>query len=170
MSETAFFIPLSVMTKTDVARLVRELDDLEDTLRQAHLHQKPGSTKVSISQSLRETAHVNNCDLKTVAVRTQLRENLAALKKSAPIMHISFAASPKVDFLSTITGWFRREIHPHALLEVGLQPSIAAGCVLRTNSKYFDLSLRRRLLENDELLTKTLREKLGQPAQEKASV
>ncbi len=162
MNDEAFFIPLGVMTKTDVARLVRELDDLEDNLRQAHLHQKPGSTKVNISQSLRETAHVNNCDLKTVAVRTQLRDNLNALKKSAPVMHISFATSPKVEFLSDIAGWFRREVHPHSLLEVGLQPSIAAGCVLRTTNKYFDFSLRRRLLENNELLTKTLREKLGE--------
>lgn len=157
----AFFIPLSVMTKRDVARLVRELDELEDTLRQASLQKKPGSTTVSISQSLRETAHVNNIELKTVAARKQLREDLTNLKTTAPIMHISFAASPRADFLSKIAGWFRREVHPHALLEVGLQPSIAAGCVLRTNSKYFDFSLRRRMIDSKDLLAKSLREKLG---------
>lgn len=170
MSDEAFFIPLSVMTKSDVARLVRELEELEDTLRQANLHGKPGSTTVNISQSLRETAHVNNMELKSAAVRTDLRKKLTLLKKDAPIMHISFAASPKNEFLSKIAGWFRREVHPHALLEVGLQPSIAAGCVLRTTSKYFDFSLRKRMVDNRELLSKTLREKLGEKQAEKQSV
>ncbi len=160
MSETAFYIPVGITSKADVSRLLRELESLEENVRQSHLQKKPGSTKVNISQIMQEIAHVNSIDLRTTTARKTLAENLQQLKKSAPIVHISFASSPRAQFLANITGWFRREVHPHVLLEVGMQPGIAAGCVIRTTNKFFDFSLRKKMLDNTAVLAQKLREKM----------
>jgi F0F1-type ATP synthase delta subunit len=68
------------------------------------------------------------------------------------LLHISFAAEPSTQALEKILVWFRANIHPQALLQVGLQPTIAAGCVLRTPNKVFDMSLRNHLIEQQKYL------------------
>ena len=40
--------------------------------------------------------------------------------------------------------WFRGNAHPNTLLHVGLQPELAAGCMIRTSNRYFDMSFRKR--------------------------
>jgi F0F1-type ATP synthase delta subunit len=70
---------------------------------------------------------------------------------------MSFAADPSASFSAKIVGWLRANIHPLSLLEIGLQPTIAAGCIVRTTNKVFDLSLRNRFSEHTELLLKSLR-------------
>ena len=49
--------------------------------------------------------------------------------------------------------WFRAEAHPYVLLKVGLQPNIAAGCVIRTSNKYFDLSFRNQFSRSKDKLS-----------------
>ena len=56
---------------------------------------------------------------------------------------MSFSADPSVTFLTKLMTWLRQEIHPQVLLTVGLQPTIGAGCILRTTNRYFDFSLRQ---------------------------
>jgi hypothetical protein len=36
--------------------------------------------------------------------------------------------------------------------QVGLQPTIAAGCVVRTSNKVFDMSLKEHLTEQEQYL------------------
>jgi F0F1-type ATP synthase delta subunit len=63
-------------------------------------------------------------------------------------------------FISKIISWFRKEVNPQILLQVGVQPNITAGCVLRTPNKYFDLSLKQRMLQNKDSLAQKLNEAL----------
>ena len=72
-------------------------------------------------------------------------------------MHISFAAEPSVKALETILVWLRDNIHPKVLLQVGLQPAVAAGCVLRTPNKVFDMSLRAYLDRQGDYLVQLIR-------------
>ena len=60
-------------------------------------------------------------------------------------------------FVAKIVAWLRTEIHPLILLEIGLQPTIAAGCVIRTTNKYFDYSIGRHLKRNRGQLVSLLR-------------
>jgi F0F1-type ATP synthase delta subunit len=53
--------------------------------------------------------------------------------------------------------WLRANIHPQALVQVGLQPNIAAGCVVRTANKQFDLSLRQSFAKHKDLLIEQFR-------------
>ena len=67
-------------------------------------------------------------------------------------MHISFAADPSASFTEKIVAWFRENIHPNILVQIGLQPNIAAGCVVRTANKIFDFSLRENFNQSQQSL------------------
>lgn len=150
-------LPITVISKTDVVKLRRELEALDESLRQAAVRQKAADTTQapSTSRQLNETLQANNLDAQQADDRRVLLEGLQQLVSSAPTVHISFASNPSAGFMERLTSWFRQQVDPSLLIEVGLQPSIAAGCVVRTKSKYFDFSLRKRLASHQpELLEK----------------
>jgi F0F1-type ATP synthase delta subunit len=42
------------------------------------------------------------------------------------------------------------------MLQIGLQPAIAAGCMLRTTNKVFDMSLRTHLMKQSDYLARMI--------------
>jgi F0F1-type ATP synthase delta subunit len=105
---------------------------------------------------LEAVANVNGLQLLQAEDRKELVAALEQLERSAPRIHVSFAIEATPAFTAKIVGWLRANIDPRVLLEVGLQPSIAAGCVLRTNNKVFDFSLRQHFAEAQGLLSASL--------------
>ncbi len=157
-------LPLTIMTAADVARLGRELDEIEEFNLQSSVRDAGKQPQLPrISRGLETLAAQKQLKLLVEADRQQLAEYLNALKLRAPVMHISFASDPKPAFLAKLVTWLRNEIHPLLLVNVGLQPGIAAGCIVRTANKYFDFSLRKHLADNNKLLVQALME---QPANE----
>jgi hypothetical protein len=112
-----------------------------------------------IGPKLEQLAQANNFNLLEKANRLELGSLLDDIKTKAPVARMSFASEPSPDFLATIVTWFRDNINPHTLMQVGLQPSIVIGCILKTPNKTFDFSLRQRFREQRALLS----EKLHQP-------
>ena len=96
--------------------------------------------------------------------RLKAANYLAAIKDEAPVFHISFAADPSAAFMAKLVTWLRRNIHPQLLVRVGLQPTIAAGCVLRTQNHSYDFSLRRRLIGSRPILIESLRKNIAGPS------
>ncbi|HSH31865.1 MAG TPA: hypothetical protein VK963_04340 [Candidatus Saccharimonadales bacterium] len=155
--KAALQLPLAVVSPVDVGRLSRELTALDEFLSQAALRgggQAPALPQTS--KLLEELARQNQLDLLVATERRRLTEFLASLTSRTPVLHFSFAADPSPAFLQKIVAWLRREVHPSALVVVGLQPSIAAGCVLRSSSKYFDFSLRQHFIEKRGLLVERI--------------
>jgi G3E family GTPase len=99
---------------------------------------------------------LNKLDLAQPGHRAALRQFLASVKASSPVLHLSFSADPAPAFLEKLMAWLRREIHPALLVTIGLQPTIGAGCLLRTTNKYFDFSLRQRFADKRQLLQAAL--------------
>jgi F0F1-type ATP synthase delta subunit len=97
-------------------------------------------------------ARSNKFNLLDKNQRGELNNKLDQVLKSAPLLHISFAIEPSPQVMERILVWLRINIHPQTLVQVGLQPTIAAGCVLRTPNKIFDLSLRTRLKQQEPYL------------------
>jgi F0F1-type ATP synthase delta subunit len=96
----------------------------------------------------------NQLDLLDQKVRSTLYTTLVQLSEQAPVIHMSFAVEPPSAMSQKIVGWFRVNVHPATLLQIGIQPTIAAGCVLRTPNKFFDFSLRQHLrTHQDKLMT-----------------
>jgi hypothetical protein len=150
-------LPLSVVTKVDVGRLLREVESLDNFLQQGAIRQ-PG-TPVKLPKTSRlfdETVEANHLNVLHEDERKRLFEFLKQVKTNAPVLHMSFSADPSPLFAQKLITWLRAEIHPVVLLQVGLQPNMGAGCVVRTTNKYFDFSLRSRFAEKGDVLTKLL--------------
>ena len=147
-------LPNSVVSRVDVARLARELESLDELSE----HQKDAPAP-RLSRILEEAAQINHLDLLQAPERSRLQSFLKEVKAEAPTIHMSFAAEPPIVFTSKLITWLRGEIHPLLLLEIGLQPSIAAGCIIRTTNKYFDCSVRHNLIEHKPKLLDLIRGK-----------
>lgn len=161
-TDSYLHLPLSIVTKVDSGRLIRELEQIDTFLKGAAIRQ-PG-TPINMprtSRLLDETVQVNKLNLLREEDRTRLSEFVTQVRAKAPIMHISFSADPSPAFTQKLITWLRSEIHPLVLLQIGLQPNIGAGCVLRTTNKYFDLSLRQRLNQKGDVLSETLKGVIG---------
>lgn len=138
-------LPTIVTTRTDIMRLIRELESLE---RYFKILEQRGEDMDSaplpkISKGLDAFAVGNNMNLHDQIVRKTLLEFMGFLKTSAPIMHFSFANNPSAQSMTKLIEWLRTEIHPRVLITVGVQPSIGGGCMVRTENKMFDFSFRR---------------------------
>lgn len=139
-------LPVLVSSQADLGRLIRELDAVDNYLRQMALRQANSPADLPrISKALQETSTLNNTNLLDQTGRTNLLQSLKTYKASAKILHISFAAEPSPAFVQKMTDWLRNNIDSLLLLQVGLQPDIAAGCTVRSRNKYFDFSLRKEL-------------------------
>jgi len=159
-------VPTLITTPADVSRLRREILALDNYLAQEALraHGQPQAKLPKTSRILDELAGSNKLNLLDKATRQYLVSFLDDVAAQAPVVHISFATDPSSAFLQKIVLWFRQNIHPSTLIRVGLQPNIAAGCVVRTTNKYFDFSLRQTLQKHQSDLVKVLSEqKVEQP-------
>ncbi len=139
-------LPSTVISQTDIARLMRELNGLDDFFVGAHARQsgtKMGLPKISRQIDL--TARENKINLLDMAGRQHMMAELKTIYEKAPNLHISFAIEPSPKAFEKVILWMRSNIHPQTLVSIGLQPAIAAGCVVRTTNKVFDMSLRASL-------------------------
>lgn len=156
-SET-FKLPNSIGTIVELNRLSREAEQVDETLRQAGLRNGGSATSLpKVSRSMNELLEANNLNVLHEKDRNELLKILQYLQTHAPSVQISFGADPSADFTKKLITWMRSELHPYLLLKIGLQPSIGAGCVLRTDSKYFDFSLRQHMDAQREILLNKLR-------------
>lgn len=152
-----FSLPNRVCGLVEVRRLKRELEMLDEFMRQSSLRE-PGKQAAlpKTSHLLESLANDNNLQLLKTEDRKRAADFLEAIEHSAPRIHMSFAIESSGPFNAKVTEWLRANIDPHILLETGLQPTIAAGCIVRTPNKVFDFSLRHRFAEAQVLLVESL--------------
>jgi len=156
-SDNYLQLPLSVVGKIDIGRLTREVEAIDNFLTQAAIRQ-PG-TPVKMPKTSRlfdETVEINKLNVLHDDDRARLQAFLTQVKSSAPVLHMSFSADPSPLFTQKLVAWLRSELHPLVLLQVGMQPNMGAGCVVRTTNKYFDFSLRSRFKDNGKVLVDLL--------------
>lgn len=155
----AFILSSEVVSQGDLMRLERELNALDDFLIGAKARGAANAADLPrTSKLLDKVASDNGCNLLDDASRQAFIAALAGLEKQAPVIHFSFAAEPTPGTLQPLINWLRQNIHPNVFLSVGYQPRIAAGCIVRTPNKIFDLSMGAHLQKQAPLLMKLLRE------------
>lgn len=150
-------LPIRIISPTDLNRVIRELDVLDNALYQASV--RSGGESVNLprtSRMLEDLAFDNKCSLLSSEDRQKLLLLLKDFSQNYPKVHMSFTVEPSARFVEKIIVWLRNNIHGQILLDIGLQPSIAAGCIVRTKNKVFDLSLRNNLSQNRHLLIKSM--------------
>ena len=151
-------LPSTVAGRADLGRIINELSGLDNFFYQTKLR-SPGSNVAApkLSQSLNVVAETNKISLLDGKQRKNLLETLRSIKEHAPSIHISFAVEAPVPFDQKIVLWIRQNIHPQALVEIGLQPNISIGCILRTTNKIFDMSLKNRFAASKKKLFEDIR-------------
>jgi hypothetical protein len=152
-------LPNAVISPTDIARMFREIESLDEFFRQSAI--RTGGESQSIprySRILDEVVVVNNLNLLQSSDRELLQAALKDLSLHAPVLHISFSVDPPGPYVQKIVNWLRMNINGNVLVRVGLQPNIGAGCVVRTANKSFDFSLRRFFDSKHEFFMKKLHE------------
>ena len=151
-------LPETAIGKMDIGRLVREADALENFLRESEIRKPGTSVKMpKTSRLMDEFITVNKLNPLHKQDRKVVLDYLDDIYHKAPVMHMSFAADPSPQFTKKLVARLRQQIHPQLLIQIGLQPDIGAGCLVRTNSKYFDLSLSHRFASRREALADVLR-------------
>jgi hypothetical protein len=152
-----FSLPASIIGRIDVSRLIRELGALEEYLIAARIR-NPHSEIIMprVSLLLELLAKSNSISLMVDDQRKSLETILMDIREHAPSVQVSFASNPSAAMIEKLVQWFRREAHPYTMIQTGLQPSLAAGCMLRTPNRIFDLSLRKKLDEQKPLLIEAL--------------
>jgi F0F1-type ATP synthase delta subunit len=146
-------LPPSVASPAEINRLRRELSVIDNALLEHTLRKSGGNAEMlKTSHLMDKLVEVNQLSLLHKEDRQRLARFLEAVSARAPVLHISFSTDPAPAFLERLMAWLRQNIHPQALVTVGVQPTIAAGCVVRTTNKYFDLSLGQDFANKRELL------------------
>lgn len=162
MSETkaaAYVLPPALISRADLARLVREVENLDNELAVQKVREKGGKQGYhlpTMSQSLNDFLTTNEIDIANDQVRMELKEHLRVLKDKAPIVHMTFAVDADPDFLQQLVAWVRKEIHPQTLISVGLQPGLVGGMYLRTPNHVHDFSIRTLLKSKRDVMTHEL--------------
>lgn len=150
-------LPVSIISRSDLGRLFREVNALDNFLEAAAVREPGTSIKLpKTSRLLDEMVQVNKLNVLLEADRKRLQQFLESVRLEAPVLHMSFSADPSPLFAQRLITWLRQEMHPLVMLQIGLQPSIGAGTIVRTTNKYFDFSLRRRFYDSRDILIQRL--------------
>lgn len=149
-------LPVILASRQDLAHVHRELRVFLDMVMQSVMRHDNPIQYPGISTTLRALATENQVDLRDETACKELLVKLEKLKNDAPTLHISFPIDPSAEVVQKLIVWLRKEIDPRIIIQVGLQPTIAAGIVLRTPNHQFDFSLRQHLYKNRAKLREAL--------------
>lgn len=157
----SLILPIAVVSPTDIARMLKELENLDEFLRQSAIRSggQP-QTAPRYSRLLDEVVVANKLNLLQTDNREALKETFQELSEHAPVLHISFSVDPPGPYVQKIVDWLRTNIESTILVRVGLQPNIGAGCVVRTTNKSFDFSLRKFFESKHDFFMEKLHEVL----------
>lgn len=162
-AKNKFLLPDNVVSRADISRLVRELETLDAELTAMAVRAGvgvAGQTAPRLSEGLAAFLTLNKLDLKDSHRRGELVESLRKLKDHVPIVHLTFAGTADQESLAKLVSWLRKSVDSQAVIEVGLQPDLVAGVLVRTENKILDLSLRNAMRGHTSALVKQL-EALG---------
>jgi F0F1-type ATP synthase delta subunit len=139
-----FVIPAALVSKVDLAHLIREVEAVDSNLEAQKVR---GYTKEQyrlppISRALNDFLTLNKIEILDDHLRMVFKEQLRILKDRIPVMHLTFSTPADPESLEYLTAWIRKELHPQALISVGLQPSLIGGVYVRTPNHVHDYSMR----------------------------
>ena len=153
----ALRLPTGVVSTGDARRLRRDLAALEDTLQAMRLRTNAPVAKLPrLDRALEEFASTNRLNFLLPDDRHHAEVFMDYVLKDAPVMKISFASEATRKFTTEIVLWLRANFDSEMLVEIGLEPAIAAGCIVRTSNKVFDFSLVKHLQDQRPLLMEKL--------------
>ena len=149
-------LPSIALGTTEINQILRELRLLNDQTMQFTIrHPDKPILLLSAGYLLDKLIADNELDLVTPAARDELRRVLENIKTQSPVINISFARDVISNEIEPIINWIRSELHPTALIHIGIKPEIIGGCIIRTANHYYDFSFKQYFNKvQDSLLMK----------------
>ncbi len=157
-------LPLSIISKVDVSRLVNEVERIDNELIEASVRVKSGvdaQAQPVLSDQLTDFLNQNKTTLNDSRERAALIKQLRTLKDRLPVIHMTFASVADGESLQQLTQWLRASVHSQAVIASGIQPALVAGVYIRTPSHVYDFSLRTKLKGQRGALVKELEQLRG---------
>jgi F0F1-type ATP synthase delta subunit len=145
------------MTPIELGVIMREAFYIDQFLSAKSHGVSSGLTLPTISPSLQTVVNAQKINLLLPDHRARFRQQLDFVRRTAPIVQVSFGSEPSRQALRVLVRWFRENGHPNTLIAVGIQPHIAGGCIVRTSTKTFDFSLQRLLQDSRPELAKIIK-------------
>lgn len=153
----AIHLPTGIVSTGDARRLRRDIAALEETLQAIRLRTNAPVAKLPrLSRSLEEFGSTNRLNFLLPDDRHHAAVFMDYVLKKAPVLRISFASEATRKFTTELVLWLRANFDSEMLVEIGLEPNIAAGCIVRTTDKVFDFSLIKHLEEQRPMLMEKL--------------
>lgn len=163
---TAMHLPVGVVSTGDARRLRRDMATMQETIQAIRIQTNAPMAKLPrMSRALEEFAGTNRLNFLLPDDRSQADAYLEYVLRKAPVMHMSFASEASRKFTTELVQWLRTNFDPDMLVEIGLEPNMAAGCVVRTSNKVFDFSLSKYLESKRELMMDLILGKTTEPQQ-----
>lgn len=151
-------LPNSIATKSDLVAVLRNVDEVLDNYIENRVRDAEGvdfKSRPDVSSNLAELVSVNQLEVSLDTLKS-LRQWLDHLNDHAPVVRFTFASDPNPEFLGSLVNWLRQNTGQFVIVRYGVQPTIAAGCLMYTPARRYDFSLRYHLLNSGDSFVKAL--------------
>jgi F0F1-type ATP synthase delta subunit len=155
-SEPGILLSDIIVTPLELGKIQRELFALDEFLKAENHGTNSGNSLPYTSPLLSNIIKKAGLNMLKTEDRQKLSNQLQFVRRTAPIVKISFASEPSKQALRVLVRWFRSNGHPNTLIEIGVVPGIGGGCIVTTSSKSFDFSLKKHFANSMHELTKQL--------------
>lgn len=149
-------LPVDVSAPDQLSSLIAELQKYRGKLRDAAVRAKAAKAKSvelpEASEALLGLVKGSGVNIGDASALEALNKELSQILKTAPVMHMTLAASAGRTLRRQLTVWFRTQVHPHSLLTFSIRSDIGGGMMLQAGSHFYDYSFRDRLLANKSRL------------------
>lgn len=147
-----------VQTKEEAGIFIDQLDQLVD-----EFYSKPDSFEQLCEKILPESKKTKillfmkyqSIDLTS---KSKVTETLGAIKQmiiQKPVLQLTIAFEAKLDTITMIRNWCRKELKILPLLDITYDKKLVAGCILQTSGYYKDYSVKKALEEKQEIILNT---------------
>lgn len=155
-AQNVFTLPSTLISLVDIAHLMRDIEQYDDAVTARETRMRSGvavaQSQIKTTEAMRDFLEVNQLRLEDSRQRRELQVALERMKKTIPVVHMTFATEAHREHLEQMVMWVRTHLHPQAVIDVGLQPSLIAGVYIRTSNQVYDFSLRGALQDGRTLL------------------
>lgn len=158
-AQTNIILPAALLGRADVARLNLEVEKLDNDFETQKVRDGKDESNYSIptmSRALSDFLQLNKLNIASAKERVELKRQLKIMKDKTPVMHMTFAVDPDPEFLQLLVTYIRENLHPQALLSVGIQPALVGGVFVRTPNHVHDFSVRTLLADKRDIIMKSI--------------
>ncbi len=137
-------LPKQITSMAQIYQIISYIDDSLSSKRKIETFHKAG-VKGKVDQI--ELPEIMQCffsDKISWYDIADLRNKLDSIVKTSPVITITLSGIPSTEFKIKITTWFRT-LNPFILIEIIVDESIIGGCLVKTERRELDFSMRSSL-------------------------